>query len=135
MPRDNISLEKPAGIANSSFKSTKWDEITGGRKFSTSDIPTITLLINWYAVIERCCEDMDTGGELPQVAYMNSMDDIKAMPQLATMKQASAEIRALNKQLGINDSHEEVIVGKKKNSTLALIQGRRDRKARAANGA
>lgn len=128
-------LKKPSAIANSAFKSAKWDEITEGRNFSSFDIPTLTLLVNWHAITERCIEDMDTGQDLPQVAYMNAMDDIKAMPQLATMKQASAEIRALNKQLGINDSHDEVDVGKKKSNTLTLIKGRRDRKARAATGA
>lgn len=128
-------LRKPASISGSPFKSAKWDELTQGRSFTAADAPTLALLCNWYAVIERCCEDMDTGGDLPQVAYMNSMDDIKAMPQLATMKQASAEIRALNKQLGINDSHEEASVVRKKSTTLTVIQGRRDRKARAAAGA
>lgn len=46
--------------------------------------------------------DIDVGGGV-QVAYQNDVGDIKALPQLSTMKQASAEIRQLNKQLGIND--------------------------------
>lgn len=84
--------------------SAKWDEITEGRAFGVSDIPALTLLCTWYAVIGQCMADMEQdGSDLPRVAYMNSMEDVKAMPQLTTMKQASAEIRALNKQLGIND--------------------------------
>lgn len=46
--------------------------------------------------------DIDVGGGV-QVAYQNDVGDIKALPQLSTMKQASAEIRQLNKQLGIDD--------------------------------
>lgn len=133
----NKKLKKPTSIASNPFKSAKWDELTQERNFESSDIPTLALLCNWYAVIERCIEDMDTqDSDLPQVAYMNNMDDIKAMPQLATMKQASAEIRALNKQLGINDTHEVADSGEKKKATvLTLVQGRRDRKARAASNA
>lgn len=98
-----MSVLKPKTITDDAFKSAKWDELTRGRSFSQSDIPALTLLCQWYAVVERCMGDLDFGGELPQVAYQNDMGDLKAMPQLSTMKQASAEIRALNKQLGIND--------------------------------
>lgn len=49
-----------------------------------------------------CMSDIDVGGGV-QVAYQNDVGDIKALPQLSTMKQASAEIRQLNKQLGIDD--------------------------------
>lgn len=60
---------------------------------------------------------------------MNDKGDINAMPQIGTLKQASAEIRALNKQLGINDeAHAEV---KPKETKLYAIQG--NRRARAAN--
>ena len=93
-----MSVPKPKTIADDAFKSAKWDELTRGRVFSQSDIPALTLLCQWYAVVERCMGDLDFGGELPQVAYQNDMGDLKAMPQLSTMKQASAEIRALNKQ-------------------------------------
>ncbi len=34
------------------------------------------------------------GDGLPQVAYQNQIGDIKALPQLLTMKRASEEIRA-----------------------------------------
>lgn len=98
-----MPVMKPKAIAADPFKSAKWDELTEGRAFAASDAPQLSLLCHWYAVIERCMEDIDVGGGLPQVAYQNDVGDIKALPQLATMKQASAEIRALNKQLGIND--------------------------------
>ncbi len=101
-----MPLDKPPSIEGDSFKSAKWDEITEGRGFSPSDAPALALLCQWYAVVERCMSDLDFGDGLPQVAYSNDMGDVKAMPQLSTMKQASAEIRALNKQLGINDEHK-----------------------------
>lgn len=95
-------LEKPASIASNEFKSEKWDELTEGRNFQKSDIPILSLLITWYEVLEKCKEDMDYNGEL-MIAYTNQLGDVKSMPQISTMKTASAEIRALNKQLGIND--------------------------------
>lgn len=123
-------LEKPPSIANDPFKSAKWDEVTKGRKFDESDIPTLVLLVQWHAVVQKCIDDLDAFGE---VVYENKMGDIKSLPQLSSMKQASAEIRALNKQLGIND--EVVPQGKKNNITrLSVIAGNRTkRSARAKN--
>ncbi|MEG0071281.1 MAG: hypothetical protein RR671_02855 [Raoultibacter sp.] len=95
-------VDKPASISANDFKSLKWDEITAGRSFSASDIPTLELLCQWHAIVARCMDDMDVGGDV-MVAYENSMNDIKAVPQIGVLKQASAEIRAINKQLGIND--------------------------------
>lgn len=67
-----MALEKPPSIANDPFKSAKWDEITAGRSFSQSDAPTIALLCQWYAVIERCMDDVAIDGDgLPRVAYVN----------------------------------------------------------------
>lgn len=123
-------LEKPPSIANDPFKSAKWDEIITGRKFEKSDIPTLVLLVQWHAVVQKCIDDLDAFGE---VVYENKMGDIKSLPQLSSMKQASAEIRALNKQLGIND--EVAPQGKKNNITrLSVIAGNRTkRSARAKN--
>lgn len=119
-------LKKPASIAVNEFKSHKWDELVAGRSFKEADIPTLCLLCNWYAVIERCTSDLDYGDNLPQVAYQNEMGDIKAMPQLSVMKQASAEIRALNKQLGIED---EATITPIKETKLHVIQTRRAQRA------
>lgn len=122
------NLDKPDSISANPFKSQKWDEITKGRSFAQSDIPTLTLLCHWYAVADKCMDDCEMDGEM-QVAYMNDKGDINAMPQIGTLKQASAEIRALNKQLGINDeAHAEA---KQKETKLYAIQG--NRRARAAN--
>lgn len=131
-----MTLEKPASIAASPFKSAKWDELTEGRDFKKSDIPLLEMLCQWYAVVARCMEDIDVGGEV-NVAYSNDMGDIKALPQLATMKQASAEIRALNKQLGIADGRDvEQEAKPRKESRLYVIQANREgRRAKAARGA
>lgn len=122
-------LVKPANIENDAFRSAKWDELTKSRNFSQSDAPALSLLCQWYAVVERCMGDLDFGDGLPQVAYQNDMGDIKAMPQLSTMKQASAEIRALNKQLGINDEAKKTNANTQKASVLQLVIGDRQRKA------
>lgn len=100
-----MPLTKPPSVADDAFKSAKWDELTQGRSFRACDAPVLTLLVQWYAVAQRCIDDMDDAGG--QVAYRNDMGDLKALPQISTMKQASAEIRQLNKQLGINDEGGE----------------------------
>ena len=127
-----MPVRKPRAVANDPFKSAKWDEITAGRTFTTSHIPTLTLLVQWYAVVNRCISDMDDAGD--RVAYENDMGDLKQMPQISTMKQASAEIRQLNKQLGIADTAEPArrAAGTKKASVLKLAQdGRANRALRA----
>lgn len=97
-----MALRKPESISASDFKSAKWDEITKDKNFSDADIPVIALLCQWYEVVEKCIEELNETGTL-QVAFKNQLGDIKECPQLSTMKKASAEIRALNKQLGIQD--------------------------------
>jgi hypothetical protein len=92
-------------VARDPYRSSKWDELTDGRDFRPSDVPALTLLVQWYQVVDQCIEDMSVGGGI-QVAFSNDMGDIKALPQITTMKQASAEIRQLNKQLGINDGRD-----------------------------
>ena len=124
-------LRKPASVATDPFRSAKWDEICDGRDFKPSDVPTIALLVQWYQVIERCMDDIATGDGV-QVAYQNDVGDIKALPQLATMKQASAEIRAINKQLGINDEARKTSEITQKASVLSLVIGDRQRKAEHA---
>ena len=100
-----MPLKKPPSIEADEFKSAKRDEVTRGRDFRESDAPTLEVLMEWYSVVRQCIEDrQDASG---QVAYANEMGDIRQLPQISTMKTASAEIRALNKQLGICNGHEE----------------------------
>ena len=95
-----MGLEKPRTIADSPYRSAKWDELTEGREFSQSDIPLLALLCQWYEVNDTALAEIDAGGEI-QTAYTNDIGDIKPLPQLSTMAKASAEIRALSKQLGL----------------------------------
>ena len=129
----HVPLTKPPNIERDPRMSAKWDEITAGRKFAQSDAPTLALLCNWYAVLDQCMDDItDSGGT--HVAYTNEMGDIKALPQLTTMKQASAEIRAINKQLGINDTAEQPAPALNV-TTLSKIQARRREHEKQARGA
>lgn len=120
-------IEKPADVAANPVKSRIWDEVTKGRNFTDRDVPTLKLLCMWHAIADQCMDDLDIDGEL-RVAFVNKMDDLKAMPQIATLKQASAEIRALNAQLKIDD--EAKPAGKV--TTLSVIQGRRKVREAAA---
>lgn len=135
MPRKRKASEpggvpKPASVARDPFKSAKWDELTDGRRFKPSDAPTLTLLVQWHAIVNRCIEDMDEAHG--QVAYSNDMSDLKALPQIGIMKQASAEIRALNKQLGINDEADGGEAGGEGDVLTLVTGGRQARRARAS---
>lgn len=126
-----MTLKKPASIAANAFKSSKWDEITSGRSFTESDIPTLCLLCHWHQVAEQCVEDTTAADGSVSLVYLNKLDDVKALPQVGMLKQASAEIRALNKQLGINDeAHADA--AKPKETKLYAIQGNRQSRAAAA---
>lgn len=95
-----MTLNKPASIESDVFKSKKWDEITAGRSFRESDAPTIELLCQWHLIVKQCIDDLDDFGTL---IHVDGQDKPHAWPQIEVMKKASAEIRQLNKQLGIND--------------------------------
>lgn len=127
-----MTLEKPAAIAANAFKSQKWDEITDGREFSKSDIPTLCLLCHWHLVADQCIEDTTDENGRVIVAYSNKIDDIKAMPHLDALNKASKEIRALNKQLGINDTAEPEKKRTSKANVLELVTNGKREVARRA---
>jgi hypothetical protein len=120
-----MALKKPPGIENDQFKSAKWDEITAGRDFAPSDAPTLALLCQWHKVAQQAMDELDNFGS--QTAYQNDMGDLKAFPQIETLKKCSNEIRQLNKQLGICDSHEkeEVASGKRPATVLSIVTSKR----------
>lgn len=123
-----MGIEKPERVAANPVMSQKWDEVTEGRDFDAAQAPLVEMLCQWYAVLDSCMEDMDSGGEV-RVAYMNDMGDLKQLPQVATMKTASAEIRQLNKQLGIRDEAKP-----EKPREVSIIHVlHQDRQSRAAN--
>lgn len=124
-------LEKPESVAADAFKSAKWDELTRGRRFEQSDAPALALLCQWHKVAQQAMDELDSFGG--NTAYQNDMGDLKAFPQIGTLKTASAEIRQLNKQLGIVDQREpeqEATTGA--GNVLMLVAGNRAAKRRAA---
>ena len=125
-----MPIRKPNAIASDPFKSAKWDEITAGRKFQQSDAPTLALLCQWHKIAEQAMDELDNfGGE---TAYSNDMGDLKAFPQIGTLKTASAEIRQLNKQLGIVDTAEAEVEASSGDNILSIVSGKRaERRARA----
>lgn len=130
--KKTTSLKKPESIKADEWKAKKWDELVKGRAFTTVDIPTLTMLVQWYAVLERCIIDIrEAEGS---VAYFNKIGDYKPLPQIGVMKQASAEIRALNKQLGIADGKDVATTPTqgKTSSVLKLVQTRRQERKHAS---
>ena len=81
---------------------------------------------------DRCISDISEAEG--SVAYSNKMGDYKPLPQIGVMKQASAEIRALNKQLGIADGRDVVATPAqgKTSSVLRLVQTRRQERKHAS---
>lgn len=126
-------LEKPVAVASDPYRSAKWDEVTRGREFGERDVPALTLLVQWHQIADKCIEDLSANGDV-QVAYMNDVGDIRALPQIQVMKTASAEIRALNKQLGINDGRDSDVTeaGSNGGNFLNVVQfSQRSRRAAA----
>lgn len=99
----------PGIIADSPFKINKWQELTNGAAVNPLAVPQLVMLVNWYAILEQCIRDISDGGET-HVAYVNDHDDVKPMPQIAIMKQASSEIRALTKLLYEGDKDSPPLI-------------------------
>ena len=57
-----MGVTKPTSVSKDPFRSAKWDEICDGRDFKPSDAPALTLLVQWYQVVDKCIEDMVTDG-------------------------------------------------------------------------
>lgn len=126
-----MTLRKPPQVKSDKFKSAKWDELTKDRSFQRSDVPALALLCQWYKIAQLAQDELDNLGE--KTAYSNDVGDLKAYPQIGTLKTASAEIRQLNKQLGICDSHEgEVGDSDKQGTVLRLVQERRAQRVAGA---
>ena len=121
-----MALKKPASVENDAFKSAKWDEVVAGRSFNETDAPILSLLCQWYKIVAQAQEELESFDN--QTAYPSENGDLKPLPQISTLKTASSEIRALNKQLGIGEEEQRQTV-ETGTSKLEIIQNRR--KARA----
>ena len=124
-------LTKPESVAADDFKSAKWDELTRGRSFEQADAPALALLCQWHKVAQQAMDELDSFGG--NTAYQNDVGDLKAFPQIGTLKTASAEIRQLNKQLGISDQREpEKKEAANGGNVLSFVAGNRAAKRKAA---
>lgn len=124
-------LEKPESVAADDFKSAKWDELTRGRSFEQPDAPALALLCQWHKVAQRAMDELDSFGG--NTAYQNDAGDLRAFPQIGTLKTASAEIRQLNRQLGIDGGREDGREGADAASGLfRYVAGRKERREAAS---
>ena len=53
-----MPLSKPPDIESDAFKSAKWDEITAGRDFASSDAPALALLCQWRKVARQAMDEL-----------------------------------------------------------------------------
>ncbi len=105
-------LEMPQDIAQDAYMAETWRRLTAAQRFSDADAPNLALLCFWHAVA-RAAEDAMTKGKsvkvLDQVGYkpMQAKNGRRAImerphPAITVLKQATAEVRALNDTLGIS---------------------------------
>ena len=123
-----MALRKPPEVAADAYKSAKWAELVRGRAFGPADAPALALLCQWHKVAAQATEELEGFGG--QTAYTTESGELRAFPQVATLKAASAEIRALRRQLGLEGAAPAS--QERKATALEVIRGSRDRKARAA---
>lgn len=105
-------LEMPQDIANDEYQAAIWRDLTASGAFKEADAPNLALLCFWHSVA-KAAEDAMTKGKsikvLDQVGYkpMKAKNGRRAImerphPAITVLKQATAEIRALNDTLGIS---------------------------------
>lgn len=109
-PKDD-PLKKPYSVERNETRSEIWDETVSLRKFSTSQIPLLALYCQWRARVEELMEMIDFG--IPDDEEINL--DVE-------LKRASSEIRALTKQLGLNEKTTEVTLYKVKETPLDVLK-------------
>lgn len=95
-------MDYPTGISTDAERET-WDVIFGGISLSPAQIPEAVMLVRWQIIADKCQEDLTANGDV-QVAYSPDGMTLSQLPQLATLKAASAEIRAISKRLHLEES-------------------------------
>lgn len=141
MANDGKGVMKPEDVAADQVLSEVWDAVAVTGRFADEDIPTLRLLCQWHKVYAQCVADVTHANGTIRLTSFDSDDNPRSMPQLATMKQASAEIRALNDQLGISPKYRAVAPSvateqpKSANATLLkMVFADREAKERKAAG-
>ena len=105
-------LEMPENIAKDAYQAEIWRSVTASGRFSDEDAPNIVLLCFWHSVAKAAEDAMSKGKSvkvLDQVGYkpMKARNGRRAImerphPAVTVLKQATAEIRALNDTLGLS---------------------------------
>lgn len=122
-------LEIPQEFKDSDFLRAQWLEITQEGAYIEKDIPLIKLLCLQYEIIDRCKGDLSTTGTL-QVAYSDAFDNLKAIPQVNVLNQATNTALKITKELEkrLQDRNAQTRP-KHTNNALTLIAGKYNRKS------
>lgn len=127
-------VDIPEIIAADPFKRQLWEALTKDCQVQPEAVGVLSTLIYWRAIQEQCMRDISGDDGQTHVAYVNDQGDVRAMPQLATLKQASTEIRALEKRL--YDPENPLIVREKqeKHVETPLEKARKAHESRVERG-
>lgn len=141
-------LEMPENIAKDEYQAAIWRSVTASGRFSDEDAPNIALLCFWHSVAKAAEDAMSKGKSvkvLDQVGYkqMKARNGRMAIlerphPAVTVLKQATAEIRALNDTLGLSRKASAAVSAAPARpqsdgaKVLALMFNDRERKAKAA---
>lgn len=140
-------LEMPENIAKDEYQAAIWRSVTASGRFSDEDAPNIALLCFWHSVAKAAEDAMSKGKSvkvLDQVGYkqMKARNGRMAIlerphPAVTVLKQATAEIRALNDTLGLSRKTGAAVPAAPARpqsdgaKVLALMFDDRERKAKA----
>lgn len=141
-------FEMPENIAKDEYRAAIWRSVTASGRFSDEDAPNIALLCFWHSVAKAAEDAMSKGKSvkvLDQVGYkqMKARNGRMAIlerphPAVTVLKQATAEIRALNDTLGLSRKTGAAVPAAPARpqsdgaKVLALMFDDRERKAKAA---
>lgn len=141
-------LEMPENIAKDEYQAAIWRSVTASGRFSDEDAPNIALLCFWHSVAKAAEDAMSKGKSvkvLDQVGYkqMKARNGRMAIlerphPAVTVLKQATAEIRALNDTLGLSRKTGAAVPAAPARpqsdgaKVLAIMFDDRERKAKAA---
>ena len=133
--------EIPESVASDDYQSHIWASVTASGRFSDEDAPNLALLCYWHAVA-KAAEDAMSRGKSVKVLDPVGYKPVKAKngrhaimerphPAVSVLKQATAEIRALNELLGpiqVQQARPQSDGAR----VLSLMFADRERKAKAA---